>query len=94
MSKGKFCEKDLDGKFCQGIVPCIKFHLSGSSEDREECQKQTGGFYGQNRHKVCKIPKNLNFSGLFNKEHVSILFGILNFFGMEVLLNYQMPPEF
>ena len=67
MSKGKFCEKDLDGKFCQGIVPCMKYHLSESSEDKEECQKQTGGFYGQNLHKVCKIPKNLNFSGLFVK---------------------------
>ena len=67
MSKGNFCEKDSDGKFCQGIVPCMKYNLSGSSEDQEECQKETGGFYGQKLHKACKIPKNLNFSGLFIK---------------------------
>ena len=56
MSKGKFCEKDSDGKFCHGIVPCMKFYLSGSSEDKEECQKKTSGFYGKKLHKACKIP--------------------------------------
>lgn len=61
-NSGNFCEKDSDGKFCQGIVPCMKYNLSGSSEDQEECQKETGGFYGQKLHKACKIPKNLNFS--------------------------------
>ena len=70
MSKGKLCEKDLDGKFCQGINPCMKSYLSGSSEDKEECQKKTGGFYGQKLHKACKIPKNLNFSGLFSQDHL------------------------
>ena len=45
----------------------MKYKLSRSSEDQEECQRETGGFYGQNLHKACKIPKNLNFSGLFIK---------------------------
>ena len=67
MSKGKFCEKDSDGKFCHGIVPCMKSYLSGSSEDQQECQKETDGFYGKKLHKACKIPKNLNFPGLFIK---------------------------
>ena len=73
MSKGKFCEKDSDGKFCHGIVPCMKSYLSGSSEDQQECQKETSGFYGQKLDKACKIPKNLNFSGLFQKYTYRVL---------------------